>query len=51
MSDQKPFSVDKYIKERKIEKESEHYVYPDGTRSDFTKGDSCYSIYDKRGKR
>ena len=51
MPKDKPFNVDKFIKERKIEKENEHYVYPDGSTSDFTKDDSCYSVYDQRSKR
>ena len=49
--EQKPFNVDKYIKEKKISDENKHHICRDGTRSEFTKGDSCYSVYDKLGNR
>jgi len=47
----KPFDVDEYIKNKKINEQYDHYVYPNGNVSDFTKGDSCYSVYDQARER
>ena len=47
----KPFNPDAYAKQKRIDEQYEHHKTRNGGKSDFTKGDSCHSVYDKVGNK
>ena len=47
----KPFNPDAYAKQKRIDDQYKHHTCRNGTKSDFTKGDSCRSVYDKVGNK